>query len=148
MVTENEMSVELRGLTFWRPWTEAMLALGKDVENRPVAPPRALPGTLIALHTGQRYDAAGAATIYRLTGVRLGPDAVRAGAIVGVMRLTGHVEASSSPWFTGPFGLTFEGLRRVEPVVFAPKFALGWWRVPRDVAAVVLARYVAAGGAL
>jgi hypothetical protein len=132
---------ELRGLTFWRPWPTAMCRLGKDIENRPKPPPRQLIGSLVAIHTGQRFDASGAAKIARLTGVQLTSPDSRPGDIVGVFRLTGFVVTSSSPWFTGPYGLTFTDLRTIDPVPCKPKFALGWWRVPGEVAKVVLASY-------
>lgn len=132
---------ELRGLTFHRPWPTAILALGKDVENRPLRPPRHLIGSLVAVHTGLRFDAAGADKIFRVTGTRVSPADEPPGCIVGVFRLTGFIVASSSPWFTGPYGLTFVDARAIEPVPCKPKFALGWWRVPEPTARLVLARY-------
>ena len=46
----------LRALTFWRPWTDAILHGGKRVENRLKPPPAALLGHVIVIHAGLRYE--------------------------------------------------------------------------------------------
>lgn len=139
------MIPELRGLTLWRPWDIAMCRLGKDIENRPKPPPKALVGALIALYTGQHFDKAGSEKIQRLTGKPLTHWDSLPGYIVGVMRLTGFVTSSDSKWFTGPFGITFTDLRSIEPVACKPKIAMGWWRMPSaDIDALVRSRYTAA----
>jgi hypothetical protein len=50
----------MRALTLWRPWDSAILYLGKPVENRDWPPPMALIGQRIALHSGKKFDLAGA----------------------------------------------------------------------------------------
>lgn len=47
---------DLRALTFWRPWPDAILRGGKNCENRPAPPPKNLLGKTIALHAGKRYE--------------------------------------------------------------------------------------------
>lgn len=49
------MIEELWALTYWRPWPTAILKHGKDCENRPNPPPRALFGKRACLHSGKTY---------------------------------------------------------------------------------------------
>jgi hypothetical protein len=56
--------IEVRALTLWRPWPWAMLTGSKRVENRPRC--WNIEGYLVALHSGQHFDHAGAFAIQRV----------------------------------------------------------------------------------
>jgi hypothetical protein len=129
--------VALLGLTLWRPWSDVVASGEKLIENRPWAPPRSAIGRLIAIHGGKVYDQEGAEFI-RGRGVEpLPPDRSRLG-IVGLVRIAGVVRESPSPWFFGPFGWVLEHVRELAEAVPC-KGAMGLWRVPEDVARLVLA---------
>ena len=72
-------------------------------------------------------------------------DASPSGLLLGVARVTGHIEgANPDPWYLGPpsFGWTLDdvvALRR--PVPFVPKFGLGLWPVPDATLALVRMRW-------
>jgi hypothetical protein len=140
-------SQSIRGLTLWRPWAWAVAHAGKDVENRTWAPPRALVGGLVAIHSGQRWDKDGAAWMQHSLALRLAlrvPEdaADPSGVIIAVARLAGAVESSSSQWFVGPFGWQ---LRDVVPIPPVPcKGAQGLWPLPPEVLSLVRERFRAA----
>ena len=46
----------MRGLTFWRPWSDAIVRGPKRVENRSWPPPERMLGKIIAIHAGKKYD--------------------------------------------------------------------------------------------
>lgn len=50
----------VRVLTLWRPWDQAILHGGKDVENRPSCWHLPAAGILVALHAGTAWDEVGA----------------------------------------------------------------------------------------
>ena len=152
----------MKGLTLIRPWDFAMLH-GKDVENRKWAPwPEAI-GQRIALHAGSKYDAH-AETFIRARGVDLPDQSLSIpGQIVGVTTVAGWVSkdaegsglfgflyggnitsdeaqaALESRWFMGPFGwVVRDTVALATPV--ACKGALGLWRLPLAVEALVNAQ--------
>lgn len=82
----------LRGLTLWRPWPSAIFRGGKNIENRPKAPPRSIIGKLIALHSGLTYDTSGAALMRPLGFVPPPDSEARSRVIEGVARVVAGVE--------------------------------------------------------
>ena len=136
----------LHALTVQQPWADAIVHLGKRVENRTWSWSKGLGGRL-AIHAGKAHDRHGDQFIHGL-GLTL-PDDMPHGAIIGLVTLVGvhhasrclHEELSHyrhcSPW---AFGMKYHwelvDPRAVEPVPC--RGALGVWRVPDDVAALVL----------
>jgi hypothetical protein len=58
------------------------------------------------------------------------------GGIVGVAKVTGLVEDSNSPWFTGPFGLEVEQAEEINGIVRLPG-KLNFFQVPPEIIAKV-----------
>lgn len=46
----------MKALTLIQPWATAIISLGKDIENRPWAPPKAMIGQRFAIHAGAKFD--------------------------------------------------------------------------------------------
>jgi len=53
----------LLALTLWQPWAWCIAHATKRVENREWPPPETLLGHRFAIHAGQHYDTAGAASL-------------------------------------------------------------------------------------
>jgi len=135
----------MKALTLWRPWSNAILRWGKDIENRTWAPrPQEIVGNLIALHNDKQIDGDGCGFVlsvlkgdnpafgidsYRLTGP--------AGYIVGVVRIVDVVRESQSRWFCGPVGwVLVDPFELPNPV--RCRGAQGLWPLPADVQRDVL----------
>jgi len=106
---------EIRGLTLWRPWPDAIFNAGKRLENRPWPTPMNLIGCIIAIHAGLKYDDDGAKWmeergLYRPRVMQDCP----AGRIVGTAIVTGYIIKSEDPWFIGPYGWHLEDVREFE----------------------------------
>ena len=102
----------MKTLSIKQPWAWAIFH-GKDIENRVWS--TKFRGDLL-IHTGQKTDQEGGDWI-----IKNFPDLVPVGAeillptgcIIGKVTMTSCVIHSSSPWFFGPYGFTFEN-----PVLF------------------------------
>lgn len=141
---EERKQSELRALTLWRPWPHAILYGGKRLENRPWKPWERIIGHFIALHAGMKYDTDAAVAMRELE--LYDPPADKwcpKGVIVGVARVTGYVEESDSPWFSGPFGWTLDDVVPFLAPVKA-KGMQGLWLVDEETKARVRAAHVAA----
>jgi hypothetical protein len=117
-----------RALTLWRPWDQAILFGGKDLENRDWAPWDSIIGKLIAIHAGKKFDHEGAEWmlekgLYWPATPELCPT-----GIVGVARVTGAVVKSESPWFVGKYGWVLEDVRAFQKPIACPG-AQGLWKV-------------------
>jgi hypothetical protein len=126
------------GLTLWRPWDWAVLHAGKDVENRDWQPwPRVL-GRHIAIHSGLRWDEAGARDLREMGYAIPDPEDWPGGVIRGVVRVAGTVTGEHwSEWFAGPIGWMLG-----DPVVFSPVTCRGrkkLWKLPPETLAAVVA---------
>jgi hypothetical protein len=131
---------ELRGLTLWRPWPDAIIRGGKRIENRSWKPPMAIIGGILAIHAGGRYDKEGAEWMKERGLYRPRPDKeCPKGVIVGTAIVTGFVTQSTDPWFMGPFGWTLEDVQEFDRPVVA-KGAMGLWRLDAETIHVVRAR--------
>lgn len=153
----------MKALTLWRPWSDAIVAGAKPIENRTWAPPRGLLGQWIAIHGGKRWDEDGARWIIEEELWEPHPDAVSPQGIVGAAQLIGVVEfrtrpsdrllvnawwgdrdaaqarlESAAPWFTGPIGWLFGDAVSIDPVPC--RGAQGLWTLPPDVDATVKQR--------
>jgi hypothetical protein len=136
--------VEIRGLTLWQPWAEAVASGKKTIENRPWAPPRELvrQRAYLAIHAGKTYDAAGEEFLAR-HGLIYTRAAVRYSAILGIARLAGVVTRSDDPMFFGPFGWVLEDVAPIDPI---PCRGLqGLWPLSPELLAAVRERRQALG---
>lgn len=107
--------MSLYALTLHRPWSWAICAGWKPVENRDWRPPRHVIGKWIAIHSGSTYDAEGMAFVRRLlpAGVEAplggGPDR----CIIGVARLAGFVTVRDDQTVEYPEGELGEKLKAI-----------------------------------
>ena len=149
----------MRGLTLWRPWSDAIVHGPKRVENRLRPPPASVLGELIAIHAGRKYGF-GNWTL---------PSAARRGyeppneakcprGIVGVARVVGYLDLRGAdrvmkhrvdldcggyhdldrlhaldedPWWVGPVGWLLDDVVAF-PEPIPHRGMLGLWRVPID----------------
>jgi hypothetical protein len=125
-------------LSIRQPWAWAIIHGGKDIENRcwtHVSRPRQLSRLLcqrgrIAVHAAVKMNKAEYHAAREFMG-RMGIQCPAAadlprGGIIGSVEITGNVEASDSPWFSGPWGLVLEAPL---PHEFVPAVgALGFFR--------------------
>jgi len=120
---------ELRALTLWRPWDQAILYGGKRIENRPWVPWAKVLGKVIGLHAGMKYDRDGALwMLEKKLYVPPSPSCSNPGVIVGLARVVDCVVSSDDPWFSGPFGWMLDDVVALEKPVKA-KGMQGLWRV-------------------
>ncbi|SRR6266704_1082650 len=158
------MPDEMLALSFLQPWLWAIMAGHKPVENRTWKPPRSKMIGRVALHASAGWDSDGEEFVDQ----RLILDGIRGeappkthcirGAIIGMATIAGAFQVpgasraevvgplvdeevdrlSRSPWAFGPWCWVLRDVRQLrEPVPC--KGALGFWRVPRDIAARVSA---------
>lgn len=106
-----------------QPWAWAIFHGGKDVENRAK---RAITlggmdkHTEVAIHaaagmTRDEYEYAN--DFMRSFGVECPlPGKLVRGGIIGYVGITGVVKESDSDWFFGPWALTLQGAKAIEPI--------------------------------
>lgn len=127
----------IRGLTLNRPWTWAITALDKRVENRSWRPPPYIVGRYIAIHAGKAWDEDGASWIEAMFGVVVpGRDELPSGVIVAVTRVLGLSLDGNDPWLEGPYGWQLADVV-VLPTPVPCRGAQGLWVLPDDVLALV-----------
>lgn len=127
----------MKALTLHRPWPWAIIHLGKRVENRSWAPPSSLIGQRIAIHAGQRWDAAGAVWILETFQPQTIPVGQR-----GVIVATAVIERAARPntvpldqerWACGPWCWLLDDVCALaEPIPC--RGAQGLWDVPEEIA--------------
>lgn len=136
----------MKALTLWRPWGNAILRWGKDIENRTWSPPADIidQGLPIAIHNGKQIDGEGAGAIMvALKGERsaFGMDAYEllgpAGYVIGVVCVTGVCRESKSKWFAGPVGWCLADPIAL-PTPVRCRGAQGLWDLPADIEREVL----------
>lgn len=100
----------MRALSVRQPWAWCIVEGHKDVENRSWK--TGVRGRVL-IHAGWVFDDEGYAGLpARFPGLRLPrPQEFLRGGIVGSVEIADCVTASSSPWFTGPFGFVLENAR-------------------------------------
>ena len=145
----------MKALTLRHPWPWAIVALGKDVENRTWAPGRdqLAIGDWFAIHGGVtprgadlvevQIQASGLVATHRARVMRqclvngdLTVNDVILPGIVAVCRHAGVVRAGGSPWFEGPLGWRLADVAAL-PVPVPCRGAQGLWDIPDDVFAEV-----------
>jgi hypothetical protein len=106
----------MRGLTLWQPWASAVVLGTKHIENRPWKPHAAVIGRFIAIHASAVVRVAGLRPVNEIQGTSWTKESLVTSAIIGFARVTGFVEESDDPWFTGPFGWTLVDRFAVDPI--------------------------------
>ena len=129
-----------RALTLWRPWDQAILYGGKNVENRPWALWRNMIDEPMALHAGKTYDEEGATDmafqdLYDPPPSEESPLGVvgvfTVGRVIHIDNCDGDPEEEND-WFFGPFGwVVVEKFPLPEPIPCRGK--QGLWPLPHDV---------------
>lgn len=136
-------------LTVLDPWASAIVHGPKNLENRGWRPPAPVLGRLIWIHASVHYDEAREELAFehwpegrafmegRVLRGRARPRVTISG-LVGVARVVGCIDASSSPWFLGP--LAWELVDRAALVTPLPvRGGQKLWTVPPEVRALALA---------
>lgn len=123
----------MKALSLSQPWAAVVAAGLKSIENRSWKPHAAIIGHTFAIHAAKSYDREAVVPLTNVLGERWRsvPHLDARGAIIGTARLTGFVEASSDPFFFGPYGLLLDGITALTPIPC--RGALGFWEIPDDV---------------
>ncbi len=155
MTTPSGLAPATHALTLWQPYAWGISDGGKDVENRPIPPPRARVGQRLAIHAAKairvEYETVTAAKIERRTGVKCpGCGTMDRSAVVAVVTLVSVLDARDDKamdadlarkyrWWEGPVGLVLADVVRIEPVPVASDdgFHRGYWVMSVAVAAAV-----------
>ena len=121
------MSTIIKALSVRQPWAWLLANGHKNVENR--SWPTSHRGDTL-IHASKVFDADGLlwvqATFPELR--PLLPAQYDMGGIVGIASIVNCVQASTSPWFFGPYGFAMHGAR---PLPFVPCVGqLGFFPVP------------------
>lgn len=163
------MPRDLWSLTYWRPWSDAIVRGPKRCENRGLPPPRHLLGAYHVVHAGQTYDRDYGAGGWPMPEGYAPPPADRSPmGIVGVARILGCLDTRGTKprihvpdvapegvvleelvqrlwlldedeWWAGPCGILLDEVTAIDPVPC--RGARGWWRVPDTEAALVRTRW-------
>lgn len=120
----------MKALTLIRPWSWAIVASTKRIENRTWRPNHIL-FQRIAIHAGMKFDENAAFEIARIQGHKLDQSCEDQG-IVGTAVVSGFVSSSPDPWFCGPVGWVLTDVVRL-PQPIPCKGAQGLWQVPDDI---------------
>lgn len=118
-------------LSIRQPWTWAIVAGHKDIENRGTSFALTREVRHIAIHASQgmtreEYEEA-AGFMAQSCGVACPrPDDLIRGAIIGTATVAGVVDHSESRWFFGDRGLLIRDARPIEPIPCSG--ALGYFR--------------------
>lgn len=139
-MADIELPRPLYALTLYRPWCWAIVAGHKPIENRPWAPGYHLQRQLFAIHSGNTWDAEGAAWLRDTMGLPVPePADWPAGRICGVVRYVdlriSGLNPDPGPYFFGPYGWVL-----AEPRQFDGPRCRGWqklWRVEGELRAAV-----------
>ena len=107
----------MKALTIRQPWANAIIYLGKDVENR--SWPTRFRGPVL-VHAGMLWgpsERAHLAGVRRIAGDFDWPETPLLGGIIGVVDIIDCVQKMDSPWFSGPYGFV---LKNPRPLEFEP----------------------------
>lgn len=107
----------MKALSIRQPWANAIIYLGKDVENR--SWPTRFRGPVL-VHAAKNWGASERAqlgALRRIAGDFDWPETPLLGGIIGVVDVIDCVQQMDSPWFSGPYGFV---LRNPRPLKFWP----------------------------
>lgn len=121
---------EIRALSITQPWAECILSEGKNVENRTWN--TKLRG-YIAIHASSSFDKRRFESCSESYGVRVSPDEVDYGSIVGFAKLVDVVTEddltkNTRKWFEGDYGFVFEDIIKLKQPVEV-KGTLSFWKL-------------------
>ena len=121
---------EIRALSITQPWAECILSEGKNVENRTWN--THLRG-YIAIHASSSYDKRRFDSCAKSYGVKVNPDEVDYGSIVGFAKLVDVVTEEdltrdTKKWFEGDYGFVFEDIIKLKHPVEV-KGTLSFWKL-------------------
>ncbi len=132
---------EIRALTITQPWAECMLTRGKNVENRTWNTRKR---GFIAIHASSSFHEDRFESCRENYGVRIDPDSVEYGAIIGFAKLVDVVTEDgltreTKKWFEGDYGFVFEDVIKLkEPVPV--KGTLNFWKLKGKTLSACLAQ--------
>ena len=119
------MRSTLTCLSVRQPWAWCIVNGHKDVENRTWATQHR--GDLL-IHAGQVFDQEGLLWVRQRFPRLALPEHFPLGGVVGSCQLLNCTQASSSPWFMGPYAFVLWGAK---PMPLVPlRGRLGLWEVP------------------
>lgn len=147
----------MKALTLWRPWPWAIFHASRNpkrIENRDWRPPAWIIGQRIAIHAGQRFQAAACGFIDDIVGDGACPPkgSEHAVGIIGVVRVVGWVDATAkidshapawavaaaaSPWLVGRFGWVLDEVLTLADEPIPCSGAQGLWNVAPPVASLL-----------
>lgn len=90
----TSVPIVTHALTLIQPWATAIVRCGKDVENRPWAPPESMLGRYIAIHAGVKTDEAARSVLAEHFECMREP-LPRAG-VIGTARIAGFIRSDRS----------------------------------------------------
>lgn len=129
----------MRALSIIQPWPYAIIHLGKPVENRSW---RTNFRGRFLIHASRGFDEHGYHWIRNEIGRWLPPiDWFPRGGIVGSAVLRDCVQTHESEWFCGPYGFVLQGVKEI-PLIQC-RGQQGFWEVPPDVEAAIVAEAMA-----
>jgi hypothetical protein len=130
----------LKAISVRQPWAWLLIHGGKDVENR--SRPTNFRGR-VAIHASKglhRADWYDALMLIRERGIPAPiegggyeipcRDELDLGAIIGTVEIVDCVTASSSPWFSGPYGYVMRNPQPCGPIQAKGALGLWNWEVP------------------
>ena len=103
----------MKALSVRQPWAWLLVHGFKDVENRSWK--TRVRGT-VAIHASRQIDRDAIGFVrHHYPDIPL-PDSLDTGMVVGTVDIAECVEASDSPWFSGPHGFRCDNPRPCEPI--------------------------------
>lgn len=121
---------EIRALSITQPWAECILSEGKNVENRSW---NTHMRGYIAIHASSSFDQKRFDACSENYGVKVDPDELDYGSIVGFAKLVDVVTAEdltkdTKKWFEGDYGFVFQDVIKLKRPVEV-KGTLSFWKL-------------------
>lgn len=120
----------IKALSIAQPWAECIVAKGKNVENRSWNTKKR---GYIAVHASAAYDKDRFEYCYEDYRLRIDPDSLPYGAIVGFAEIIDVVTEETlgrktKKWFSGQYGFVLGNIIKLKTPVKA-KGSLGFWKL-------------------
>lgn len=121
---------ELRTLSIAQPWAECIVSKGKNIENRNW---NTKMRGFIAIHASAAYHAVRFNYCYDDYRLKIDPDKVDFGAIVGFAEIVDVVtkkelSAKTKKWFQGEYGFVLKNVIKLQQPI-PMKGSLGFWKL-------------------